>query len=96
MPPWFLDFFRELRFWQSSECLISVPLLLLACTGSWLGGFCTGVGVAVLILSPSCRRIVVVGLQAIIGLISPVVPAPAAQDLRIRLAGYQNQHLRTQ
>ena len=87
MSPWVLDLFRELRFWQSSECFITVPWLLLACTGSWLGGFCAGIGIAVLILSPSCRRILVVGLQALIGWIAPA-QAPVVQDLRVRLAGY--------
>ena len=87
MSPWVLDLFRELRFWQSGECFITVPWLLLACASSWIGGFCAGTGLTVLILSPSCRRILVIGLQGLIGWIAPG-QAQGVQDLRVRLAGY--------
>jgi|Cyp2metagenome_2_1107375.scaffolds.fasta_scaffold187087_1 hypothetical protein len=88
MHTWPLDFLRELRFWHTNDCLISLPLLLLVSGLAWFLGLLTGGFLAVLVLSPSCRRLLVLALHSIIGLIAPA-PGPGGQDLRIRLAGYR-------
>ena len=88
MHTWPLDFLRELRFWHSSDCLITFPVLLLSCGLAWFLGLLTGVFTSVLVLRPACRRLLVIALHSIIGIIAPV-PGPGGQDLRIRLAGYR-------
>ena len=67
---------------------LSLPLLLLVSGLAWFLGLLTGGFLAVLVLSPSCRRLLVLALHSIIGLIAPA-PGPGGQDLRIRLAGYR-------
>jgi len=97
MRAWLPQVLSELRWWSgSSDCAIGLPLLLLSCICSWGLGLFTGAAIAVLILSPSCRRLVILVLQGAIALLGPVQhlvpgPVPGAADWRVRLQGYRNQ-----
>ena len=84
MPSWPLDLLRELRWWRSPY---HDPLAGACLPAGWQAFFC-GAFAAILVLSPSCRRLAVLTLQTAIGLIAPAT-SPVAGDLRGRLAQYR-------
>ena len=95
MRAWLPEVLSELRWFTSSgECAITLPVLLLACILCWTAGLLLGVALAVLVLSPSCRRLVVLALQGVIAVLGPVQQAvlpvvPQRGQLQQRLSGYR-------
>ena len=90
MRAWLPEVLSELRWFTSGgDCAMSFPLLLLSCILCWVAGLITGVAAAVLCLSPSCRRLVVLVLQGAITLLNPIQQVVPSRDLHRRLSGYR-------
>lgn len=89
----FVDAIRELRLlWPASDCSgVSISTTLLLILLAWLAGIFIGVLVTTCCLSPSFRKVLVIGLQALLAFLGPVAPVipSRAEAVRGRLQAYR-------
>jgi hypothetical protein len=88
------DLIREFRyFWPAGDCTgLGLGTTLLLVLVSWISGLITGVILAALCLSQSCRKILLLLLQSCINVLAPSAPGTfsRAVQLRSRLSEYKH------